>query len=171
MKRYVTLAALAALAACDAPGGLEAPPAPSAERVGRPDIIVHAGSSIQAAVDAAGPGTVIQIEPGTYAEAIHISLPHLALVGQRGRDGAGVVIENPGGQDNGISVDQGSDGFVLLNVTVRGFGENGVLLSGVNGFLISGVTAQDNGRSEEHTSELQSPCNLVCRLLLEKKKK
>src|SRR2546426_12753655 len=28
-----------------------------------------------------------------------------------------------------------------------------------------------NERSEEHTSELQSPCNLVCRLLLEKKKK
>src|SRR5256885_10345390 len=31
-------------------------------------------------------------------------------------------------------------------------------------------TADINGRSEEHTSELQSPCNLVCRLLLEKKK-
>src|SRR5256885_13046018 len=29
----------------------------------------------------------------------------------------------------------------------------------------------DFARSEEHTSELQSPCNLVCRLLLEKKKK
>src|SRR5256885_3414937 len=29
----------------------------------------------------------------------------------------------------------------------------------------------DRRRSEEHTSELQSPCNLVCRLLLEKKKK
>src|SRR5256885_9781336 len=29
---------------------------------------------------------------------------------------------------------------------------------------------QREGRSEEHTSELQSPCNLVCRLLLEKKK-
>src|SRR2546426_8224282 len=29
---------------------------------------------------------------------------------------------------------------------------------------------QDDHRSEEHTSELQSPCNLVCRLLLEKKK-
>src|SRR5256885_9849948 len=29
--------------------------------------------------------------------------------------------------------------------------------------------AQEHGRSEEHTSELQSPCNLVCRLLLEKK--
>src|ERR1022692_350890 len=31
--------------------------------------------------------------------------------------------------------------------------------------------ASNTGRSEEHTSELQSPCNLVCRLLLEKKKK
>src|SRR5256885_9506352 len=30
--------------------------------------------------------------------------------------------------------------------------------------------AHSNLRSEEHTSELQSPCNLVCRLLLEKKK-
>src|SRR5256885_2904608 len=30
--------------------------------------------------------------------------------------------------------------------------------------------AQLPARSEEHTSELQSPCNLVCRLLLEKKK-
>src|SRR6266446_6605035 len=30
---------------------------------------------------------------------------------------------------------------------------------------------QENARSEEHTSELQPPCNLVCRLLLEKKKK
>src|SRR2546426_2606445 len=29
----------------------------------------------------------------------------------------------------------------------------------------------EHERSEEHTSELQSPCNLVCRLLLEKKKK
>src|SRR5256885_7113961 len=29
--------------------------------------------------------------------------------------------------------------------------------------------AQRQDRSEEHTSELQSPCNLVCRLLLEKK--
>src|SRR5256885_7341129 len=30
--------------------------------------------------------------------------------------------------------------------------------------------APTRSRSEEHTSELQSPCNLVCRLLLEKKK-
>src|SRR5256885_3269268 len=42
------------------------------------------------------------------------------------------------------------------------------------GKLLSAVKRieQELGRrSEEHTSELQSPCNLVCRLLLEKKKK
>src|SRR5256885_5366427 len=36
--------------------------------------------------------------------------------------------------------------------------------------FLSCLSARRN-RSEEHTSELQSPCNLVCRLLLEKKKK
>src|SRR2546426_7510885 len=34
-----------------------------------------------------------------------------------------------------------------------------------------GQQGSGSERSEEHTSELQSPCNLVCRLLLEKKKK
>src|SRR2546426_9364929 len=36
---------------------------------------------------------------------------------------------------------------------------------------LQGHGAQRTARSEEHTSELQSPCNLVCRLLLEKKKR
>src|SRR2546426_5267438 len=35
--------------------------------------------------------------------------------------------------------------------------------------MMTNIPATAN-RSEEHTSELQSPCNLVCRLLLEKKK-
>src|SRR5205807_8373827 len=37
--------------------------------------------------------------------------------------------------------------------------------------LNSMEASEGSPRSEEHTSELQSPCNLVCRLLLEKKKK
>src|SRR5256885_12412097 len=51
-------------------------------------------------------------------------------------------------------------------------------LVGANWIILPGskATAADlawmrTQRSEEHTSELQSPCNLVCRLLLEKKKK
>src|SRR5256885_8493265 len=37
--------------------------------------------------------------------------------------------------------------------------------------FVEGMGGSRGRRSEEHTSELQSPCNLVCRLLLEKKKK
>src|SRR2546426_3495880 len=44
-----------------------------------------------------------------------------------------------------------------------------VLVNNVGHYLRS-VPFSESGRSEEHTSELQSPCNLVCRLLLEKKK-
>src|SRR2546426_4608947 len=44
------------------------------------------------------------------------------------------------------------------------------LRSAVEGeYVVRPAAVED--RSEEHTSELQSPCNLVCRLLLEKKKK
>src|SRR5205807_6906997 len=77
---------------------------------------------------------------------------------------------------------------------LRGFGEAGPPSSALRGFGEAGspssqkrsdryfsppsgkmttMTASDARRatrSEEHTSELQSPCNLVCRLLLEKKK-
>src|SRR2546426_6054858 len=45
----------------------------------------------------------------------------------------------------------------------------GLLAFGLHeGELLLHLRGRD--RSEEHTSELQSPCNLVCRLLLEKKK-
>src|SRR5256885_2612558 len=50
----------------------------------------------------------------------------------------------------------------------------GVSLPRATSPLVIRATRLDPGekiRSEEHTSELQSPCNLVCRLLLEKKKK
>src|SRR5256885_3973041 len=40
-----------------------------------------------------------------------------------------------------------------------------------NGPTAGRIESVDRRRSGEHTSELQSPCNLVCRLLLEKKKK
>src|SRR5256885_11404899 len=39
-----------------------------------------------------------------------------------------------------------------------------IFVAGEENAIVVGI------RSEEHTSELQSPCNLVCRLLLEKKK-
>src|SRR2546426_1300805 len=44
-----------------------------------------------------------------------------------------------------------------------------ILLATIDGRVVGQIGIHT--RSEEHTSELQSPCNLVCRLLLEKKNK
>src|SRR5256885_5670898 len=44
---------------------------------------------------------------------------------------------------------------------------NGLIITRIG---INALVTTLGTRSEEHTSELQSPCNLVCRLLLEKKK-
>src|SRR5574337_1826313 len=46
-----------------------------------------------------------------------------------------------------------------------------VLIGHGGGHALKFCQPATGGRSEEHTSELQSPLNLVCRLLLEKKKK
>src|SRR2546426_6811502 len=57
-------------------------------------------------------------------------------------------------------------GFRLLEALVV------TLIATIAGCFIFEILISRPGlvRSEEHTSELQSPCNLVCRLLLEKKK-
>src|SRR2546426_7048209 len=68
-----------------------------------------------------------------------------------------------------------SRGLLSLQA-VRGLGEVGEhpqrLLVHLHRLVLLPAVVVEQGarRSEEHTSELQSPCNLVCRLLLEKKK-
>src|SRR5256885_12442333 len=53
----------------------------------------------------------------------------------------------------------------------RGFAVVGTSTDAGTRVWLSAGEGPAETRSEEHTSELQSPCNLVCRLLLEKKKK
>src|SRR5690348_18020040 len=58
----------------------------------------------------------------------------------------------------------------LLLAVVRQRGEAGLVLGVLDLLLrVEGAVLLQLGRSEEHTSELQSPVHLVCRLLLEKK--
>ena len=63
---------------------------------------VAAGSSIQAAIDAAGAGDVIHIRPGLYREALRIDKPGIKIIGQSTAAG-GVVLENPGNADTASS--------------------------------------------------------------------
>src|SRR5256885_3520705 len=73
--------------------------------------------------------------------------------------------------------DQGLDGFVAphedehQNEYLPAANDRLAWATGFTGSAGAAVILKDKAaRSEEHTSELQSPCNLVCRLLLEKKK-
>jgi hypothetical protein len=92
------------------------------------EIIVHHGSSIQAAINRAHPNTEIYIEPGVYLEAIKVTKVGIRLIGQGNAKTGGVIIQNPGVEKDGIIVSKGSNDFSLINVTVQGFKENGVVL-------------------------------------------
>src|SRR5256885_3295776 len=63
--------------------------------------------------------------------------------------------------------------ILTLPLTVLTLGLFILVVNGISFYLVAWLVPgfSVSGRSEEHTSELQSPCNLVCRLLLEKKKK
>jgi len=102
---------------------------------------VHAGSSIQAAVNTADDGSIILVEPGIYKEAIVLDKPGIQIIGLKN----GVVIENPGDEEDGITVNDNGDGFVLKNITIRDFKENGIILKNVDNFILSHVTAINNG--------------------------
>ncbi len=122
-------------------------------------VVVHAGESIQAAIDAAPAGTTIRVEPGTYHEAgdsraITVTKDGIRLVGAA-RRGRPVVLEQSGTQTQGIWVSPadslapadvelppcGVSGlrladFQLSGFTVRGFEGFGVYLACVDGFRL-----------------------------------
>src|SRR2546426_8448501 len=82
-----------------------------------------------------------------------------------------------GGLAGGVSaVGRAQQGTVAGRVTDQASGQPlvGARVTIVGTSLVASSRAEGRyqiaNRSEEHTSELQSPCNLVCRLLLEKKK-
>src|SRR2546426_9415388 len=83
--------------------------------------------------------------------------------------GEAEVVRDPG--DAGGAARLGDVGRDVSCSSARHAGDHLALLEPLHDRLRRGALDLGQRRSEEHTSELQSPCNLVCRLLLEKKKK
>ncbi|MET7859347.1 right-handed parallel beta-helix repeat-containing protein [Streptomyces sp. NPDC005318] len=116
---------------------------------------VHAGKSIQAAVDAARPGDTIVVKPGTYHESVLITKARLTLRGTPDRTvimpaAAGTKAANACAKaGNGICV-QGKkghtvDGVRLESLTVSGFKKNGVWATWTDKLSVRKVTSRSNG--------------------------
>ena len=105
-----------------------------------PTLTVSSGASIQAAINTAAFGSIIKIKPGIYKESIKVNKPNLTIIGE-----GKVIIENPGGAEIGILVEDAADGFTLKKVTIQGFTERAVNMTYVDGFLFSGITVINSG--------------------------
>src|SRR5205807_8722935 len=96
----------------------------------------------------------------TYTLSLHDALPILD-------ESKGIVMaEATTGTEGTFTLQPLQPGTYTVRVSAKGMKEleqKGIVLDSRQVLGLSQL------RSEEHTSELQSPCNLVCRLLLEKK--
>src|SRR5205807_3662776 len=81
-----------------------------------------------------------------------------------------VVVEALRGVCLNLVYTHGAVAPLVVTITSPGAGDGKSFLAANLGHTFA-EAGHRTLRSEEHTSELQSPCNLVCRLLLEKKKK
>ncbi len=149
-RRLLLVASLAAffLASCAGPpAGTPSPAAVGDETNDAPDVwtgitrqVPADYPTIQAAVDAAGPGDLILIDRGTYREQVSVTTPGLTI---RGVDRNEVIIDGEFERGNGIEI-LFTDGVAVENLTVRNARVNGVFWNGARGYRASYVTSINN---------------------------
>jgi plastocyanin len=121
-------------------GGAGRAPAPPPAGPGRTVRVPQDHPTIQQAVDAAHPGDLVLVSPGTYHEAVRVTTPYLTV---RGLDRDGVVLDGEFRLPNGVHVL--ADGVAVENMTARHYLANGFLWAGVQGYRGSYLTAYGNG--------------------------
>ncbi|MGK4579418.1 right-handed parallel beta-helix repeat-containing protein [Kitasatospora sp. HPMI-4] len=160
--RIPQLAGVAAILAVGLVTGL---PGPAGGSVSPTTRLVHAGESIQRAVDAAKPGDTVQILPGTYRESVLVTTSNLTLRGT----GEATVITAPGKSAGGAgntcakaghglcvtgTAEHPVTGVRIEALTVAGFPKNGINAYGTDRMTVHAVLVRDNG--EQGISQEQS---------------
>ncbi|MEU5974921.1 right-handed parallel beta-helix repeat-containing protein [Streptomyces sp. NPDC047315] len=156
-RRRRRVGALAVAAAALVSGVAAAPTAATAAGHHGARHTVQPGESVQAAVDAAKPGDVVVLAPGTYRESVQITTSDITLRGA----GPGTVIAPPADAErrraehacakggNGICVigtkDARVSGVTIRSLTVSGFAKGGLWASHTDGLTVRQVTAEKNG--------------------------
>ncbi len=97
--------------------------------------------SIQKAVDAAAPGDLILIAPGTYNEAVDVGTDELTI---RGLDRDSVILDGEFELDNAIRV-LGAQDVAVENLTTINYTNNGVFWVGATGYRASYITTYRTG--------------------------
>jgi hypothetical protein len=103
---------------------------------------VRSGESIAAALEQAGPGAVIEVEPGLYHEALVVDTPNVTLRGiVRGPERP--VLDGRGTLNDGV-IASGSP-FTMTGFAVRHYKGNGVSTQGVDGVFLTDLVIDDTG--------------------------
>jgi cytochrome c peroxidase len=139
------------------PTPVDVPPKPAPSQIGAPEaaprtapvessniITVNAGESIQAAIDQAKPGDVVEVMAGTYHEALKISQHNITLRGVGSSSAEWPLLDGEGTMDNGAFV-TGSF-FKIENFVIRNYTENGVIVQGTYGPIFRDLEVHNAGK-------------------------
>jgi parallel beta-helix repeat protein len=105
-------------------------------------VVVKAGESIQAAVKAAEPGTVIRVMPGTYHETVYVDKDDIRIIGVI-EAGARAVLDGEGKLNDAVLYS--GNNFVVENLAIRNYKGNGVMGQAGNNFEIRGNVIDKSG--------------------------
>ncbi|MBI4569263.1 MAG: right-handed parallel beta-helix repeat-containing protein [Planctomycetes bacterium] len=156
--RLAAAAALVAVVAAPALGCRKLSPASTVERAGagarearRATIVVKAGERIQDAVDRAGEGDVIGVEPGVYQESVLITTPRLTLFSMT-EGGRAAVLDGSGVAEDGAAIRRpdgfsvtGASGLVLEGFCIQSYAGNGVKVTESSDVVLRDLTIHDAG--------------------------